>query len=119
MDLERGLRIGSDPGSTEWVDLSLRLLSDRVRHAHLETPTVTGIVLRDDAVEIMLGAEKTSSHPPPPFDLGSSGNRWILVKSGQRLEQLRNDDEILGVERASSFPRDAGARPVGTRNGQP
>ena len=98
VELERGLRIASDPGSAEWIDLSLRLLSVTVRREHLETPVVSAVLLRPNAVEIVLDPSSPLSSPPPPFEFGSDGTSWILTKSGQRIDALRNDLEVVGID---------------------
>ncbi len=97
VELERGLRVAADPASAEWIDLSLRLLAARVRRQRLNAPMVRGVRLRGDAVEIML-ASSSPLTPPPPFDPGPNGKSWILVKSRARIEQIRADSEIVGVE---------------------
>ncbi len=98
VELERGLRISSDPGSADWIDLSLRLLSVTVRRERLETPVVSAVFLRPNAVEIVLDPSSPLSSPPLPFELGSDGASWILTKSGQRIDALRNDLEVVGID---------------------
>ncbi len=98
VELERGLRMASDQGSADWIDLSLRLLSVTVRQHGLETPAVVAVRLRDDAVEIILDAALPTSPAPPPFESGPDGTRWILTKSGSRIEALRNDPKVVGVD---------------------
>lgn len=98
VELERGLRIAADPGSAEWIDLSLRLLSVSLRREDLEAPAVSAVVLRDDAVEIVLDPTRSLPPPPSPFEFGSTGQSWTLVKSGRCLAQLREDSEVVGID---------------------
>ncbi len=98
VELERGLRIAADPGSADWIDLTLRLLSVTVRRGGLATPAVSAVRLRDDVVEIMLDSSSNSSLPPPPFEPGPDGKSWVLTKSGNRLDALRNDSEVVGID---------------------
>ena len=98
VELERGLRLAADPGAVDWVDLALRLLAVTVRRDHRETPTVSAVVLREDAVEIMLERGGEPSSPPPPFEPGDRGQSWLLAKTGQRIEVLRRDPEVVGVD---------------------
>ncbi len=95
IELERGLRLGADSGAADWVDLSMRLLSANVRRGMLETPIISAVLLRDDVVEVIL---QTESLPPPPFEAGSGDKSWILRKSGQRLDELRKDSEVSGID---------------------
>jgi hypothetical protein len=98
VELERGLRLGADPGSADWVDLTLRILSVAVRRDRLAMPEVSAVLLRDDAVEIVLDPTSQLFPPPSPFELGLSENRWVLAKSGQRIEELRKDSEVIGID---------------------
>ena len=98
VELERGLRIASDPGSADWIDLSLRLLSVTVRRNQLEPPAVSAVRLRENAVEIMFDPKTPVSLPPLPFETGPDGKSWLLKKNGQRLEALRDDPEIVGID---------------------
>ncbi len=97
-ELERGLRIATDPGSADWVDLSIRLLSVTRRRGDLEIPAVSALLLRDDAVEIVLDPTRSCPAPPPPFEAGPDKASWMLAKSGQRLEELRTDPEVVGID---------------------
>lgn len=98
MELERGLRIAADPGSADWVDLSLRLLSVSRRRGELEIPVVSAVLLREDAVEIVLDPTRSFPAPPSPFEAGPDNTSWMLAKSGQRLDELRKDSEIVGID---------------------
>ena len=115
IELERGLRFGADPGAADWVDLSLRLLSANVRRDDLETPTISAVLLRDDVVEVIL---QTDSCLPPPFEAGSADNRWILRKSGQLLDELRKDSEVIGIDAPRAFTCHAGTRFPGNPDDQ-
>ena len=66
VELERGLRIASDPGSADWIDLSLRLLSVTVRRGDWRLPVVSAVRLRDDVVEIVLRPTSQFSFPLLP-----------------------------------------------------
>jgi hypothetical protein len=98
VELERGLRISSDPGSADWIDLSLRLLSVTIRRNQLEPPIVSAVRLRDNAVEIMFDPKSQLLLALSPFESGPDGKSWVLAKSGQRLEALRSDLEIAGID---------------------
>ncbi len=98
VELERGLRISSDPGSADWIDLSLRLLSVTVRRNQLEPPSVSAVRLRENAVEIIFDPKNPVSLPPLPFETGPDGKSWLLKKNGQRLDTLRGDPEIVGID---------------------
>jgi DNA-binding SARP family transcriptional activator len=98
VELERGLRISSDPGSADWIDLSLRLLSVTVRRNQLEPPVVSAVRLRENAVEIMFDPKTPVSLPTLPFETGPDGKSWLLKKDGDRLEALRSDPEIVGID---------------------
>lgn len=98
IELERGLRIAADPGAVDWVDLSLRLLAVAVRRNHRDTPLVSAVCLREDVVEIMFDPSSEPSLPPPPFEPGPLVSSWVLGKTGQRIESLRNDPEVVGVD---------------------
>ena len=98
IELERGLRMSADPGAVDWVDLGLRLLAVTVRRDRRDTPTVSAVFLREDVLEIMLEQGGQPSPPPPPFELGTTGRSWLLAKSGQRVDVLRNDPEVAGVD---------------------
>jgi len=95
--LEHGLRVGSNPGSAEWIDLSLRLLSVIVRRHGITPPPVWAVRLRDDAVELLLDGE-AGTEAPAPFEDVDDNLSWILPKAGPLLEQLRTDPEILGLD---------------------
>lgn len=97
-ELERGLRVAADPGSADWVDLSLRLLSVTVQRGQLPIPAVSAVRLRDDVVEIVLDATDSPSLAPLPFEQGSDGSSWILSRNGQRLQELQNDPEVVGID---------------------
>ncbi len=97
-ELERGLRIAADPGSVDWVDLSLRLLSVTVQRSQLAIPAVSAVRLRDDAVEIVLEATGQPRLAPPPFEPSSDGSSWLLTKSGRRLHELQHDSEVVGID---------------------
>jgi DNA-binding SARP family transcriptional activator len=96
--LERGLRIAANPGSADWIDLSLRLLSVTVRRNQLEAPVVSAVRLRESAVEIMFDPASRLSLPPSPFESGPDGRSWILTRSGHRLDALRTDSEVVGID---------------------
>jgi DNA-binding SARP family transcriptional activator len=98
VELERGLRISADPGSVDWIDLSLRLLSVTVRRNHLEPPVISAVRLRDNSVEIMFDPTSKLSLPPPPFETGPDGKSWVLAKNGPRLDALRIDPEVVGID---------------------
>ena len=98
VELERGLRIAADPGSADWIDLSLRLLSVTVRRHQLEALVVSAVRLRQSAVEIMFDPASRLSLPPSPFESGPDGRSWILTRSGDRLDALRTDSEVVGID---------------------
>jgi LysM domain len=97
-ELERGLRIAADPGSADWVDFTLRLLSVCRRRGDLETPTISALLLRDDVVQIVLDPTCPCATPPPPFEAGPDDTSWTLAKSGQRIEELRKNPEVVGID---------------------
>jgi len=97
-ELERGLRAAADPGSADWVDLSLRLLSVVVQRSQSAIPEVSAVRLRDEAVEIILDPTGRRSQAPAPFEPGPDDTSWVLRKSGQRLDALQNDPEVVGID---------------------
>jgi hypothetical protein len=90
--------MAADPGSVDWIDLSLRLLSVTVRRGQLEPPAVWAVRLRDSAVEILIDAKSRHSLPPPPFEPATDGESWVLTKSKQRADALRRDSELMGID---------------------
>jgi len=98
MELERGLRLSSDPMSAEWIDLSLRLLSVTVRRERLATPLVQSVLLRDDSVQIIFDATSPTVPPVSPFASGPDMNSWVLAKEATRIEALRKDSEVVGID---------------------
>jgi DNA-binding SARP family transcriptional activator len=98
VELERGLRIAADTGSTDWIDLALRLLAVTVQRSQVETPSVLAVRLRDDAIEIVLDATSRSLPAPAPFESAPDGASWFLARSGQRLDMLSRDSEIVGID---------------------
>ncbi len=97
-ELERGLRVAADPGSADWVDLSLRLLAVTVQRGQVPIPAISAVRLQSDLVEIVLDAPGPASFAPPPFEKSSDGSSWLLSKSGKLLEELQNDPEVVGID---------------------
>ena len=59
---------------------------------------VLAVLLRDDAVEIILENPHAALPSLSPFSPGPDAKSWILLKSGERIEELRNDPEIVGID---------------------
>ncbi len=99
-DLERGLRLTADPGAVEWVDLALRLLSVLVRRNSMSPPSVVGLRVRPDDIELMLDRTKQTETaiPPEPFVLSAEGTGWLLRRSRGLLENIRADMEVGGID---------------------
>jgi len=98
VELERGLRIGADQDSVEWVDLSLRLASVVVRQNQIVPPSVLAVRLSDEAVELILDCGDQVGDPPTPFEIGSTQRSWMLPRGRDRIEELKADLDVTGVD---------------------
>jgi len=99
-ELERGLRLGADSESIEWIDLGQRLLSRNALPGPDRTapPSIFAVRLRADAVEVLLDPAWFGARPPEPFALSTDGESWILPKSRELLERMRSDPRVAGAE---------------------
>jgi DNA-binding SARP family transcriptional activator len=98
VELERGLRVGADQDSVEWVDLSLRLASVVVRQNRMVPPSVLAVRLSDEAVELILDCGDQEGDPPPPFRKGATKRSWMLTRGRDRIEELKADLDVTGVD---------------------
>jgi DNA-binding SARP family transcriptional activator len=93
--LERRLRVESDPEGVEVIDLGLRALVVSCRRYEVMPPRLTLVRLGDHSLEIMLDPSSESRVPPPPFTTSpSSMTSWFLPREQTLLHGLRVDPEI-------------------------
>ncbi len=107
-ELERRLRVVSDPEGVEAIDLGLRALVVNCLRSEMMPPRVTMVRLRDRMVDVVLDPTSVWREPPQPFTIDSPSTNspsimtWHLAREQTILQELRDDLDIVQMD--SPFP---------------
>jgi len=102
-ELERRLRVASDPEGVEAIDLGLRALVVNCLRSEMMPPRATVVRLRDRMLEVMLDPTSDMREPPRPFKVESpSTMSWLLPREQTILQGLREDHDVVQID--APFP---------------
>ena len=85
---ETELRLAADVPTAKFVDNALRQLGALLTRANKPLPGVVAALVDDKALTLVLAPGDGQLTPPPPWQVTSGGNRWVLRRGYAATEDV-------------------------------